>query len=333
MAIGPWGLGLFDDVENVLHLAEFGVVLLLFVIGLELQPSRLWALRHSVFGAGAAQVVLTTAVLAAAIMALGTPWAAALVIAFALSLSSTALVLQVLAERGELTARHGRASFAILLFQDLAIMPALVLLPLLAGQADTQLDWRAIALPVAAIFVVVLAGRFLLRPALRIVAATRVQEAFTAAALLVVVGTALLFDVRRPLDGARRVRRRRAARRQRVSPRARSRHRAVQGPAAGLVLHRRRHDGQPRRAGRATARDRRPHARLPGAQGARRVDRGAPDAPRSADCVAHGGLARGRRRVRVRAVLAGRRRWPVAARDRRPAGSRASRCRWCSRRC
>jgi glutathione-regulated potassium-efflux system ancillary protein KefC/glutathione-regulated potassium-efflux system protein KefB len=194
MVIGPWGLGLFDDVESVLHLAEFGVVLLLFVIGLELQPSRLWVLRHSVFGAGTVQVALTTAVLAAAIMALGTPWTTALVIAFALSLSSTALVLQVLAERGELTARHGRASFAILLFQDLAIMPALVLLPLLAGQADTQVDWRAIALPVAAIFVVVLAGRFLLRPVLRIVAATRVQEAFTAAALLVVVGTALLFE-------------------------------------------------------------------------------------------------------------------------------------------
>ena len=194
MVIGPWGLGLFDDVESVLHLAEFGVVLLLFVIGLELQPSRLWVLRHSVFGAGTVQVALTTAVLAAAIMALGTPGTTALVIAFALSLSSTALVLQVLAERGELTARHGRASFAILLFQDLAIMPALVLLPLLAGQADTQVDWRAIALPVAAIFVVVLAGRFLLRPVLRIVAATRVQEAFTAAALLVVVGTALLFE-------------------------------------------------------------------------------------------------------------------------------------------
>jgi len=194
MVIGPWGLGLFDDVESVLHLAEFGVVLLLFVIGLELQPSRLWVLRHSVFGAGAAQVALTTAVLAAAIIALGTSWATALVIAFALSLSSTALVLQVLAERGELTARHGRASFAILLFQDLAIMPALVLLPLLAGQADTQVDWRAIALPIAAIFVVVVAGRFLLRPVLRIVAATRVQEAFTAAALLVVVGTALLFE-------------------------------------------------------------------------------------------------------------------------------------------
>jgi len=194
MVIGPWGLGLFDDVESVLHLAEFGVVLLLFVIGLELQPSRLWVLRHSVFGAGAVQVALTTVVLAAAVMALGTAWPAALVIAFALSLSSTALVLQVLAERGELTARHGRASFAILLFQDLAIMPALVLLPLLAGQADTEVDWRAIALPAAAIAVVVVAGRFLLRPVLRIVAATRVQEAFTAAALLVVVGTALLFE-------------------------------------------------------------------------------------------------------------------------------------------
>jgi glutathione-regulated potassium-efflux system ancillary protein KefC/glutathione-regulated potassium-efflux system protein KefB len=125
---------------------------------------------------------------------LGQPWPAALVIGFALSLSSTALVLQVLAERGELTTRHGRTTFAILLFQDLAIMPVLVLLPLAAGGTDMDADWRAIAVPLAAIAVVVGAGRYLLRPVLRIVAATRAQEAFTAAALLVVVATALLFD-------------------------------------------------------------------------------------------------------------------------------------------
>jgi glutathione-regulated potassium-efflux system ancillary protein KefC/glutathione-regulated potassium-efflux system protein KefB len=194
VVIGPWCLGLFDDVDSILHFAEFGVVLLLFVIGLELQPSRLWVMRNAVFGSGTAQVIVTTAVLAAVARMLGQPWPNALVIAFALSLSSTALILQVLAERGELTARHGRSAFAILLFQDLAIMPALVILPLLAGAGDTSFEWKSVALPVVATAAVVLAGRYALRPALRIIAATRAQEAFTAAALLVVVGTALLFQ-------------------------------------------------------------------------------------------------------------------------------------------
>jgi glutathione-regulated potassium-efflux system ancillary protein KefC/glutathione-regulated potassium-efflux system protein KefB len=194
VVIGPWCLGLFDDVDSILHFAEFGVVLLLFVIGLELQPSRLWVMRNAVFGSGTAQVIVTTAVLAAVARVLGQPWPNALVIAFALSLSSTALILQVLAERGELTARHGRSAFAILLFQDLAIMPALVILPLLAGAGDTSFEWKSVALPVVATAAVVLAGRYALRPALRIIAATRAQEAFTAAALLVVVGTALLFQ-------------------------------------------------------------------------------------------------------------------------------------------
>jgi glutathione-regulated potassium-efflux system ancillary protein KefC/glutathione-regulated potassium-efflux system protein KefB len=194
VVLGPWGLRLFTDVAGILHFAEFGVVLLLFVIGLELQPSRLWVLRHAVFGAGAAQVVLTTVVLATMARALGQPWPAALVLAFALSLSSTALVLQVLAERGELGARYGRSTFAILLFQDLAIMSVLVLLPLAAGAASVTPDWTSVAVPLAAVAAVIGAGRHLLRPVLRIVAATRVQEAFTAAALLVVVATALLFD-------------------------------------------------------------------------------------------------------------------------------------------
>ncbi|HSQ70384.1 MAG TPA: monovalent cation:proton antiporter-2 (CPA2) family protein [Steroidobacteraceae bacterium] len=194
VVIGPWGLGLFTDVEGILHFAELGVVLLLFVIGLELQPSRLWVMRKAIFGAGTAQVVLTTIALAPLIHLLGQPWATALVIGFALSLSSTALVLQLLAERNELTTRHGRSAFAILLFQDLAIMPALVLLPLLAGTGDAQLDWKQLLLGALAVALVVGLGRHLLRPALRIVANTRVHEAFTAAALLVVVATAALFD-------------------------------------------------------------------------------------------------------------------------------------------
>ncbi|HEX7375115.1 MAG TPA: monovalent cation:proton antiporter-2 (CPA2) family protein, partial [Steroidobacteraceae bacterium] len=194
MVIGPWGLALVEDVEAILHFSEFGVVMLLFVIGLELQPSRLWVLRHAVFLGGAAQVVITTAVLATAVHALGQPWPAAAIIGFALSLSSTALILQVLAERGELTARHGRSAFAILLFQDLAIIPVLVLLPFLAGGAHESMHWQEFALPTLAIVLTVGAGRYLLRPVLRVVASTRAQEAFTAATLLVVVGTALLFQ-------------------------------------------------------------------------------------------------------------------------------------------
>ncbi|NJD31878.1 MAG: glutathione-regulated potassium-efflux system protein KefB [Gammaproteobacteria bacterium] len=193
IVVGPWGLGLFQDVESILNFAEFGVVLLLFVIGLELQPSRLWVMRQAVFGAGFAQVAITTAAIALSAHALGQPWVAAIIIGSALSLSSTALILQVLAERGELTARHGRTAFAMLLFQDLAVMPALVVLPMLGGRTPT-LDWKTVELPVAALAVDIGAGRYALRPALRVIAATRVQEAFTAAALLVVVGTALLFQ-------------------------------------------------------------------------------------------------------------------------------------------
>ena len=194
MVIGPWGLALIEDVEAILHFSEFGVVMLLFVIGLELQPSRLWVLRHAVFAGGAAQVVASTVLLALAAHMLGQPWPAAAVIGFALSLSSTALILQVLAERGELSTRHGRSAFAILLFQDLAIMPALVLLPLLSGEGTQAMSWRHWVMPAAAIALTVGVGRHLLRPVLRIVASTRAQEAFTAAALLVVLGTALLFQ-------------------------------------------------------------------------------------------------------------------------------------------
>jgi glutathione-regulated potassium-efflux system ancillary protein KefC/glutathione-regulated potassium-efflux system protein KefB len=194
LVIGPWGLGLFPDVESILHFAEFGVVLLLFVIGLELQPSRLWVMRSAVFGNGAAQVACVTLALAVAAHVLGLGWAAAIVVGFALSLSSTALILQVLAERGELNTRHGRTSFAVLLFQDLAIMPALLLLPLLAGGSEGGFGWHDGVVPVVVIVGSVALGRLALRPLLRLIAHSRVQEAFTAAALLVVVGTALLFD-------------------------------------------------------------------------------------------------------------------------------------------
>src|SRR6267142_3318115 len=193
--IGPACLGLISRIDSTLHIAEFGIVLLMFVIGLELQPSRLWVLRKPIFGLGFAQVALTTAVIgAAANLALGEPWRSSLVIGFGLSMSSTALVLQVLAERGQLNSQFGRSAFSILLFQDIAVLPALALLPLLSvAAARTAGPGGLLALKfVAVLATVVVGGRYVLRPMLRIVAATRVAEAFTAAGLLVVIGTALL---------------------------------------------------------------------------------------------------------------------------------------------
>lgn len=198
IAVGPWGLGLVAEVDNVMHFAELGVVLLLFVIGLELQPSRLWVLRRSVFGLGSAQVAATAALIAAAALALGISWQAACVIGFGLAMSSTAFVLQVLAERNQLTARFGRSSFAILLFQDLAVIPLLAIIPLLgpAGSA-TRTGGNALlsgVIALAVIGAVIVGGRLLLRPVLQVIARTRIQEIFTAAALLVVIGVALLMS-------------------------------------------------------------------------------------------------------------------------------------------
>lgn len=197
IAIGPFGFALIGEVESVMHFAELGIVLLLFVIGLELQPSRLWVLRKSVFGLGSAQVLVSTVALGAAALAFGLEWRVALVIGLALSMSSTAFVLQVLAERRELTARHGRLSFSILLFQDLAVIPLLALIPLLgAGEgipAGLQ-AWIAAGKAVVVIAAVIAAGRYLLRPVFQAIAASGIQEIFTAAALLTVIGTSLLMS-------------------------------------------------------------------------------------------------------------------------------------------
>ncbi len=194
MIIGPWGIGAISEVESTLHFAEFGVVLLLFLIGLELQPSRLWELRKSVFGLGGAQVVGTGVLLAGAGMVAGLQASTALIVGLGLALSSTAFALQLLAEKNELTADYGRASFGILLFQDLAVIPLLALLPLL-GTSDTpstEPTWLA-ALKGAGVLVgVVLAGRYALRPVFKVVASFHSQELFTATALLLVMGTAAL---------------------------------------------------------------------------------------------------------------------------------------------
>ena len=195
--IGPGVAGLIHDVEHIFHVAEFGVVLLLFIIGLELQPSRLWTLRKLVFGVGAAQVVLTTVAIGAALVLLGMPVVSAFLIGAILSLSSTAFALQLLSEKRQLTTHHGRAAFSILLFQDLAIIPLLALIPLLGPTAAGPMDYEgetAVFNTLALLVVVCIVGRYGLRFALKIVAATRVHELFTALALLTVIGTALLME-------------------------------------------------------------------------------------------------------------------------------------------
>ena len=194
MLIGPWGLGMVGNVESTLEFAEFGVVLLLFLVGLELQPSRLWVLRRPVFGLGGAQVLVTGTVLALLGLAFGLSWEAALVAGFGLAMSSTALVLASLGERKQLATRHGREAFAVLLFQDLSVIPLLALLPLLSGGAHAAGGWTAAAKAVAVIAVVIAGSRLIVRPALKAIASYGGREVFTAAALLLVVGAALVME-------------------------------------------------------------------------------------------------------------------------------------------
>ncbi|MBE2248965.1 MAG: cation:proton antiporter [Myxococcus sp.] len=197
VAIGPAGFGFVGDVDSVMRFSELGVVLLLFIIGLELQPSRLWQLRGHVFGLGGAQVALTTVLLATGAAAFGLGPVPALVTGFALSLSSTALAVQVLAEKNQLTSQHGRIAFGILLFQDLAAIPFLALLPLLGTHAAPAAEggFGLGLLKVLATFAtMVVASRVVLRPVLKQIAALHSQELFTAFALLVVTGTAVIME-------------------------------------------------------------------------------------------------------------------------------------------
>ena len=194
LVIGPWGLGLITDVHSILDFSELGVVLLLFVIGLELDPTRLWRLRGAVFGLGGAQVAASTLLLAGAALLLGTPPVAALIAGFGLAMSSTAFVMQMLTERKELATREGLLAFAILLFQDLALIPFLALVPLIAVGGMKDFSMWPVLRGVSVVALVILAGRYALRPALRLLARADVPEIFTAAALLVVIGTGLLMQ-------------------------------------------------------------------------------------------------------------------------------------------
>ncbi|WP_025128066.1 monovalent cation:proton antiporter-2 (CPA2) family protein [Pseudomonas sp. PH1b] len=197
--IGPSVLGLIGNPQSVSHISELGVVLLLFIIGLELSPRRLWVMRKAVFGVGLAQVLLTGVVIGSvALFLFGQRLNSAIVLGLGLALSSTAFGLQSLAERKELNSPHGRLAFAILLFQDIAAIPLIAMVPVLAGgnhDTSTTQDLGHGLQVLGSIAVVVVGGRYLLRPVFRIVAKTRLPEVSTATALLVVIGTAWLMDL------------------------------------------------------------------------------------------------------------------------------------------
>ena len=204
VAIGPFALGLIASESGIMHFAEFGVVMMLFIVGLELRPAVLWAMRKPILGLGGLQVLITSAALGGIAYAIGLDWRISLVIGMILALSSTAIVLQSLRERGFMGTEGGQSAFAVLLFQDIAVIPMLANMPLLAiaggegagasGQGADLSGWRQAITLVGIVAGIVLAGRFILRPVFRFIAETRLRDIFTATALLLVIGIALLMQ-------------------------------------------------------------------------------------------------------------------------------------------
>src|SRR5690606_28381581 len=209
LVIGPFGLGVFQEPGDILRIAELGVVMFLFIIGLEMRPSRLWAMRHQIFGLGFAQVAACAALLTLVGLFTGFPPAASFVAGAGFVLTSTAIVMQLLEERGELASDNGQRMVAILLLEDLMLVPLLAAVAFLApiapgvapgvapgSAAATQgIDWAAIGIGAAAIAGLVLAGRFLLDPLFRLLATAQAREVMTAAALLVVLGAAYAMEL------------------------------------------------------------------------------------------------------------------------------------------
>ena len=202
--IGPGVLGLIGEGgQDIMHFAEFGVVMMLFVIGLELEPSLLWKMRNSILGLGGMQVLGTSILVAVAALIVGIPWQASIALGLTLSLSSTAIVLQTMNEKGLMKTVSGQSSFAVLLFQDIAVIPMLAIFPLLATQAVSSSDdhttlvgslpgWAQTLAVLAAVALIVIGGKYLMRPIFRFIAQTRLLEIFTAAALLLVIAIAVL---------------------------------------------------------------------------------------------------------------------------------------------
>lgn len=198
-AIGPFGLALFREPETILHVAEFGVVIFLFIIGLEMRPKRLWGMRNEIFGLGAAQVGLAGLALTLVAMAAGVSAPVAFVGAMGFVMSSTAVIVQMLEERGDLPTPQGQRAVSILLFEDLAIVPLLAIVAILAASVGTASEsatplWQTIGLAVAAVAGVLVAGRYAINPAFRFLARNGGREVMTAAALLVVAGTAWIMN-------------------------------------------------------------------------------------------------------------------------------------------
>ena len=198
LAIGPFGFALFSDPAAILHVAELGVVMFLFVIGLEMRPSHLWHLRRQIFGLGAMQVGLATLVMTSLGLAFGFAWQVAFVAAAGFVLTSTAIVMQVLGERGDIALPPGQKMVSVLLFEDLLIVPLLALVAFLAPvspDAVATSRWLSVLVGVASLVGLVVVGLWLLNPLFRILAAAKAREVMTAAALLVVLGSALLMDL------------------------------------------------------------------------------------------------------------------------------------------
>ena len=205
--IGPSALSLVGDQQDVMRFAEFGVVILLFLVGLEVRPALLWSMRKVIFGLGGAQVTVTALAIGGAAMAMGLAWPTALAVGLVLAMSSTAIVLQTLDEKGLRQGPVGRAAFGVLLLQDLAVIPMFALLPLLATAPMTQVAeshggslighlpaWAQTLAVLGAVAVVVGIGRYLVRPVFRFIAQARLREIFTASALLIVIGVAALMQ-------------------------------------------------------------------------------------------------------------------------------------------
>jgi glutathione-regulated potassium-efflux system protein KefB len=197
LVIGPFGLQLFTNPQAIIHVAELGVVMFLFVIGLEMQPSRLWGLRREIFGLGAAQVLFCGLLLTGVGMFFGLAPKVAFFAAMGFVLTSTAVVAQVLNERGDTGTPEGQRMISILLLEDLAIVPLLALVALLApgGETSGEPAWQAVLIALAAVIALIAAGRWLLNPFFHLLAAARAREVMTAAALLVVLGSALVMQM------------------------------------------------------------------------------------------------------------------------------------------
>src|SRR5690242_16664524 len=195
IVIGPWGLRLITDPHTVLDIAELGIVLLLFLVGLELNAQRVWSLRRAIFGLGSVQLAVTTAAVTAIAVALGLPVKLGLIAGMGFAMSSTAIGLAMLTERNLLPTPGGQASFAVLLFQDLAVIPLLLLLAFLQARGtELGLDWNWVISAVSMVIAIVAAGRLLLRPVLRYIANTRQRDIFVGFSLLLVLGIASLME-------------------------------------------------------------------------------------------------------------------------------------------